>query len=358
MQNTRDSVFIIAEAGVNHDGDLAKALELIDVAADAGADAVKFQTFRASHVASRLATKANYQRSMTDAGESQLEMLQKLELGPDAFRTLAAHSARRKVEFLSTPFDLESVSLLREIGVKNFKVGSGDLTNAPLLRSLGRSGLPTFISTGMASLGEIEAALAIFSMGALEREGEAFDPTIPVPLHAHSLLAFRVVLLHCTTEYPAPIEETNLRAMDVLHSAFGLPVGFSDHTKGSEAALAAVARGASVLEKHLTLDKTASGPDHAASLEPDELSNLVRSVRNVEAALGSGRKGPTASEVPNIQVARKSLVAASPIRRGDRFTEVNLTTKRPGNGISALRYYDWIGRIARRDYATDDLIEE
>lgn len=350
--------FVIAEAGVNHNGSLDRALELVNAAADAGADAVKFQTFRADELASRVATKAPYQRLAGDPDEGQLDMLRRLELPAEAFAQLADRCHVRGIAFLSTPFDTRSLETLLELGVPRIKVGSGDLTNAPLLRRLGRCGRPVILSTGMATLGEVEAALAIFAAGALELRGSPFDPPLAfASAEGQAALASRVALLHCTSEYPAPVHDVNLRAMQTLRNAFGLPVGLSDHTEGIAIAIAAVARGARLLEKHFTLDRTDPGPDHAASLEPGELAEMVARLRDVAAALGSGRKIPAETEVGTAAVARKSLVAAAPIKAGTAFSEENLTTKRPGTGVSALRYYEWLGRPALRDYDHDELID-
>lgn len=359
MNESPDSIpFIIAEAGVNHDGRLDRASDLVDAAADAGADAVKFQTFRAKDLASGSATKAEYQQRDGDPDESQLDMLRRLELPPSAFARLADRCRERGIEFLSSPFDEGSLDVLLELGIQRIKVGSGDLTNAPLLRRLGQSDRPVILSTGMATLGEVETALAIFAAGALERQGIPFDPRSALVSKAgRDVLDCHVVLLHCTSEYPAPVHEVNLRAMDTLRAAFDLPVGLSDHTEGIAIAIAAAARGASVLEKHVTLDRTAPGPDHAASLEPRELAEMIARVRDVARALGSGRKIPSASEADTAAAARKSLVTAVPIRAGTPFSEQNMTIKRPGTGISASRYYEWLGRSALRDYDRDELID-
>jgi N,N'-diacetyllegionaminate synthase len=330
MQRTR--VQIIAEAGVNHNGSLERALALVDEAARAGADAVKFQTFRAEQVISRHAPKAEYQQRTTGNAESQLDMVRALELDAAAHRKLVARCRERNLEFLSTPFDLESVALLKELGVARLKIPSGEITNPLLLRAAAATGLPLIISTGMSTLGEIEAALAVVG---------------PAP----------ITLLHCTTEYPAPLVDVNLRAMATMAQAFGLPVGYSDHTEGIAVSVAAVALGAVLIEKHFTLDRNLPGPDHKASLEPRELGELVASIRVVEEALGSPRKAPSPSERKNIAIARKSLVAARPIGAGEPFTRENLTVKRPGNGISPMRYDEYLGRPAARDYEEDELID-
>jgi N-acetylneuraminate synthase len=356
-------VFVIAEAGVNHNGSLDLARQLIDVAADAGADAVKFQTFRSEAVITRSARKAQYQVANTGSDESQLEMVRRLELGLDAHRELMAHARARGVTFLSTPFDLESVQVLVEVlDLPQLKIASGEITNLPLLLAVGRARRPLIVSTGMATLGEIERALGAIAFGAAGAPDAAPTEAAMAAAFANeqgqAFLREQVSLLHCTTEYPAPPEDVNLRAMAAMRSAFGLPVGYSDHTRGVHVSIAAVALGATLIEKHITLDRTMPGPDHRASLEPDELRVMVSGIRDVEAALGSGLKVPAASELKNIAVARKSLVAASAIRCGERFDAVNLTTKRPGTGISAMRYHEFLGRPAWRDFTPDELIDE
>jgi N,N'-diacetyllegionaminate synthase len=341
-------VFVIAEAGVNHNGSLDRALELVDVAAGAGADAVKFQTFRASELASTSAHKARYQEAHTGEGD-QLSMLRSLELDASAHARIFERCAERGIEFMSTPFDPESVALLDGLGMRRFKVPSGEITNPLLLRAVGSCGKPTILSTGMCGLADIEYALAVLA-----------QPHERAPKYssaASSSLMARVTLLHCTTEYPAPLEDVNLRAMSTMRAAFGLPVGYSDHTLGITIPIAAVALGATVIEKHFTLDRSLPGPDQQSSLEPNELGAMVRAIRDVTRALGSGVKAPVASEVPNIAVARRSIVASRPIRGGERFTRENITLKRPGTGISATRWDEIVGVTARRDYAQDELID-
>jgi N,N'-diacetyllegionaminate synthase len=328
---------IVAEAGVNHNGDAALAHRLIDVAADAGADLVKFQTFSADRLVTTTAGKAEYQQRTGGAGESQHAMLRRLELSREMHLELIEHCKARGIRFFSTAFDLESLRLLVDLGADCFKVPSGEITNLPYLRLMGSYGKPVILSTGMCTLGEIEAAL-----GVLEQSGTPRD---------------RITVLHCTTEYPAPMDEVNLRAMLTIRDAFGVKVGYSDHTLGIEVALAAVALGASVIEKHFTLDRTLPGPDHAASLEPAELVALVSGIRNIERALGSVHKAPAPSEVRNKSVARRSLVAACAIRAGEVFTEANLAVKRPGTGISPMSWDQVIGRKAPRDFRADELIE-
>ena len=331
------SVLVIAEAGVNHNGDPALAGQLVAVAAEAGADLVKFQTFAADRLVTAYAGKAGYQRDSATAGESQQAMLRRLELTRAAHEELIAASARHGIGFLSTPFDLESIELLVELGIRLFKVPSGEITNLPYLRRIGSFGKPVILSTGMASLAEIEDAL-----NTLERSG--------TPLG-------RITVLHCTTDYPTAMADVNLRAMLTIRDAFGVQVGYSDHTPGIEVAIAAVALGAVVIEKHVTLDRTLPGPDHKASLEPGELRLMVAAIRNVERALGSPHKRPTDIELQNRAVARKSLVAARAIRAGEAFNESNLAVKRPGTGVSPMRWDDVLGRIAGRDFAPDELIE-
>lgn len=328
------SVFVIAEAGVNHNGSLDLALELVDVAAAAGADAVKFQTFRADALVTGSAGKAAYQQRATGDG-SQLAMLKRLELDESAHRAIAARCAERGIEFMSAPFDHESLDLLVRLDVRRLKLGSGELTNGPLLAAAARTGLPLILSTGMSTLEEVREALQ------LVRDAGSDD----------------VTLLHCTSEYPAPPDEVNLRAMATMRDALGVPVGYSDHTVGITVALAAVAMGASVIEKHFTTDRSLSGPDHRASLEPTELAELVATARTVEAALGDGVKRPSPSELPNLAVARKSIVAATSIGRGEPFTEGNLTVKRPGAGISPMRMPRILAQRASRAYEPDELLD-
>jgi N-acetylneuraminate synthase len=359
-QKNKQSVYIIAEAGVNHNGNIEMAKQLIDVAAGAGADAVKFQTFTAANVISQGAPKADYQKVATEAAESQLEMVRRLELDQDAHEALFTYCRGRNLEFMSTPFDDDSVDLLVKLGVSLLKVSSGEITNAPLLLKMAVTGLPLIMSTGMSTLGEVEAALGVLAFGYLGWEEKpsksGFQRALGKP-EGLRILRERVILLHCTSEYPAAFMDVNLRAMDTLAGAFGLPVGYSDHTPGIAISIAAAARGAVVIEKHFTLDKFLPGPDHQASLEPAELTAMVRGIRLIEAALGSPRKLPAASELKNRQMARKSLVAARYIRKGEYFSEDNLTSKRPGNGISPLSYWEWIGKVAERDYQPDEIIQ-
>ena len=328
---------IIAEAGVNHNGDLLMAKRLVDVAADAGADVVKFQTFIADRLVTTTAAKADYQTKTTAGAESQHAMLQRLELTRPMHDELIAHCAQRGIPFFSTGFDLESIDMLVELGLDSFKVPSGELTNLPYLRKIGGYGLPVMMSTGMATLGDVEAALAV-----LEGAGTPRD---------------RITVLHCNTEYPTPMDDVNLRAMVTLRDAFGVAVGYSDHTPGIEVAIGAVALGATVIEKHFTLNRNLPGPDHRASLEPDELRAMVSGIRNIERALGDGIKRPSASEMGNMGKARKSIVASRPIAACDVLSSENLAVKRPGTGISPMRWDEVVGRLAGRAYAADELID-
>ena len=327
---------IIAEAGVNHNGDLDLAKQLINAAADAGADLVKFQTFNANRQVTRTAKKADYQTQTTSSTESQHAMLRRLELTEEMHHQLIAHCLTQNIGFLSTGFDIESVDLLVSLGQECFKIPSGEITNLPYLGHIGQLSKTVILSTGMATLGEIEAAIEV-----LEQTG---TPRV------------KVTVLHCTTEYPTPMNEVNLRAMQSIHAAFDVAVGYSDHTEGIEIAIAAVAMGASVIEKHFTLDRTFPGPDHQASLEPAELKAMVTAIRNIEIALGDGIKRLTPSEARNKPVARKSLVANRAISIGEIFTAENLTTKRPGTGISPMRWDEFVGQAAQKDYHEDELI--
>lgn len=356
-------VLVIAEAGVNHNGDLGRAIALIDVAAQSGADAVKFQTFKSTAVISRRAPKADYQINATGAEESQLDMVRKLELDQAAHHRLADHAKSRGILFISTPFDAGSAEfLVTNLDVPLIKIPSGEITNAPFLLYLARLGRPIIMSTGMSMLSEIEDALGVLAygmgVGSGSPPGRAAFRNAFLSKQGITLLRERVTLLHCTTEYPAPFDEVNLRAMDTLSAAFGLRVGFSDHTPGIAIPLAAVARGACVIEKHFTLDRTLPGPDHRASLEPDELADMVAGVRQVAVALGDGRKIPTPSEVKNIAIARRSLVAERAVAAGERWTDNNITCKRPGAGRSPFDYWSVLDRCANRNYVADELIDD
>jgi len=333
------AVYIIAEAGVNHNGSLERAKEMIDVAASTGVDAVKFQTFIAESLVTRTAAKADYQQQATDAAESQFEMLKKLELSLSDFEELKARCEEQGVDFLSTPFDLVTIDMLVDLGVDKWKLPSGELTNLLYLRKIGALKQEVILSTGMANVDEVSAAVSVLESSGVRRE--------------------QLTLLHCNSEYPTPMHDVNLRAMQTLESAFpGLKgVGYSDHTLGIEVPIAAVAMGASVIEKHFTLDRTLPGPDHRASLEPDDLKAMVVGIRNIEAALGDGRKEPTESELKNRQIARKSIVAARAIAPGEKFTEENLTVKRPGAGLSPMMWDELIGCNSKSSYQKDGCIE-
>jgi N,N'-diacetyllegionaminate synthase len=328
---------IIAEAGVNHNGDLDLARKLIEAAAAAGADLVKFQTFNANRMVTRGAKKADYQNKTTDSQESQHEMLRRLELSPAMHQELVAHCAQSDIGFFSTGFDNESIDLLLSLGQDHFKIPSGEITNLPYLQHVGRLGKAVILSTGMSTLGDIEAAIGVLEQAGTPRTN--------------------ITVLHCTTEYPTPMAEVNLRAMQSIQAAFCVAVGYSDHTPGIEVAVAAVAMGAIVIEKHLTLDHELPGPDHKASLEPDEFKAMVTAIRNIEAALGDGVKRLTASELRNKPIARKSLVSNRSIKAGELFSAENITAKRPGTGISPMRWDEVMGRRASRDYSADELIE-
>jgi N,N'-diacetyllegionaminate synthase len=329
-----EPVFVIAEAGVNHNGDVALARHLVDAAAECGADAVKFQTFNVDALLTREAPKARYQLETTGGRESQREMLARLELGADRLAELRDRAAKHGLVFFSTPFDEASADALEALDVALFKVPSGEITNLPLLRHVAAKGRPIIVSTGMASLDEVEEALA-----AIRAAG---DPPVAV--------------LHCLSAYPAPAGEVNLRAMDSLAARFGCPVGFSDHTLGIEVAVAAVARGAAIIEKHLTLDKSLPGPDHRASLDPAEFGAMVKAIRVVESALGDGVKRAMPSELDTRRVARKSLVAARALKAGERVAAGDLLSKRPGTGISPAELPRVVGLRLTRDIAADEVI--
>ena len=355
-----DRTFVIAEAGVNHNGSIELALRLIDVAAEAGADAVKFQTFKAERLVTASALKAEYQLRNTQRSESQLDMLQKLELSPDDHQVLSQHCRQRGIRFMSTPFDVQSLELVATLDMPAIKIASGDITCAPLLLHAARLRRPLIVSTGMSNLAEIEQALGVVAFGLTsdrEPTGQHDFDRAYRSIEGQSAIKQYVTLLHCVTQYPAPPEAVHLRAMDTMAAAFGLPVGYSDHTSGIEVALAAVARGASMIEKHFTLDRSLPGPDHAASLEPEQLTLLIHSIRIIEQALGSGLKAAVPQEVDNRVIARRSVVAARTIRKGERLTSDMLTCKRPGSGVSPMEMWSLIDRPASRDFAIDDLIE-
>lgn len=330
------SITIIAEAGVNHNGSMELAKRMIEQAKDAGADYIKFQTFQPEKLVSRYADKAEYQKETTGGQESQLDMLKKLALTQENFIELKEYCGKVGIGFLSTPFDLDSIEFLEKLGMDFWKIPSGEITNLPYLIWIAQTGRPIVMSTGMCGMEEIAEALTW-----LKKSG-----------------AGEITLLHCNTQYPTPMGDVNLRAMDVLRQRFHLPVGYSDHTQGIEVPIGAAALGAVVLEKHFTLDKSMEGPDHRASLEPGELKAMVSAVRNIEKALGNADKEPTPSEMGNRDVARKSIVAKVHIQQGQIFSEENLTVKRPGNGISPMHWYDLLGKQAGRDYVEDEVIDK
>jgi len=332
-----NKTFIIAEAGVNHNGNIEIAKKMIEVAKQCGADAIKFQTFKSEQVISKYAPKAEYQKQTTGEIDSQLEMVKKLELSFDDFIALKEYCDELNIMFLSTPFDFESIDFLYNLGLEIFKIPSGEITNLPYLEKIGKLGKKVILSTGMADLGEIEDALDILISCGTRKED--------------------IIVLHCNTEYPTPYEDVNLLAMLTIKEAFKVKVGYSDHTLGIEVPIAAVALGASVIEKHFTLDKNLEGPDHKASLEPHELKAMIDAIRNIEKSLGDGIKKPSKSELKNKYIARKSIVAKKEIKKGEIFTEDNITIKRPGNGISPMRRYEVLGKVASRDYKEDELIE-
>ena len=327
-------IIIIAEAGVNHNGNVEIAKKMVLTAKKAGADYIKFQTFCPEKLVSKSAEKADYQKQNTIAQESQLEMLQQLALTQDDFFELKEYCKRKEIGFLSTPFDLDSLHFLDSLDMDFWKLPSGEITNLPYLLEIAKTGKPVVMSTGMCELEEIKEAVDYLRRAGTEK----------------------IILLHCNTEYPTPMEDVNLKAMQDIKDSLGLPVGYSDHTQGIEVPIAAAAMGACVLEKHFTLDRTMSGPDHRASLEPKELQSMVAAVRNIEKAMGNGKKEPSQSERKNIGAVRKSIVAKCKIKKGEIFSEENLTTKRPGTGISPLKWFELIGQRAKRDYETDQLI--
>lgn len=360
--SVQKKTIIIAEAGVNHNGSLQRALDMVDVAAEAGADIIKFQTFKAEEVVSRHAPKADYQTRTTGNSESQLEMAIKLELDDAAHLSLIRRCEERGIKFLSSPFDMRSLEFLaHNLQLQCIKIGSGEITNFPFLLAAARMGKDIILSSGMSTLGEIEAALGVIAYGYtctdiptgnLDVFRDAFSS-----IEGQSALRKHVSLLHCTTEYPADVADVNLKAMDTMREAFGLPVGLSDHTLGIAIPIAAVARGALIIEKHFTLNKNLEGPDHTASLDPEQLAAMVSSIRAVETALGCGVKYPTRAEKKNLPIVRRSLTAARTIEKGEIFTPENLTTKRPGTGVSAMHYWGYLGAIADRAYQKDELIE-
>ncbi len=329
--------FIIAEAGVNYNGSIDIAKKLISIAKEIGADAVKFQTFKAERLVCKSARKAEYQKNTTDADESQFDMIKRLELNEDAHRELICYCKNKNIIFLSTPFDLESIDLLNNLGLEIFKIPSGEITNLPYIRKIGRLKKKVILSTGMADLEEIGNAINVLTEYGTRKED--------------------ITVLHCNTEYPTPFEDVNLLAMLSIRDAFKVAVGYSDHTVGIEISIAAVALGATVIEKHFTLDKNMEGPDHKASLEPHELKAMVRAIRNIEKAMGDGIKKPSTSEIKNKLIVRKSIVAAKEIKKGEVLSEETLAVKRPGNGMSPLEWDRVIGKRAKRNFTEDEMIE-
>lgn len=328
------SVYIIAEAGVNHNGSFDLACRLVDAAKGAGVDCIKFQTFKSENLVSRTAQKAEYQKETT-GDSSQRDMLKKLELSFADFLRLKEYCDIKRIDFLSTPFDFDSIDFLNSIDMPFWKIPSGEVTNLPYLLTLAKTGKPVVMSTGMCTLQEIRDAIDVLSANGTKE----------------------IKLLHCNTEYPTPFEDVNLKAMEMMRNEFHLDVGYSDHTKGIEVPIAAVALGATIIEKHFTLDRNMEGPDHKASLEPQELADMVKCIRNIEKAIGNGEKTPSPSEKKNITVARKSIVAKTKIKTGDIFTEQNITAKRPGTGLSPMKWFEVLGKTALRDFEEDELIE-
>ncbi|MDK2821975.1 MAG: N,N-diacetyllegionaminate synthase [Clostridia bacterium] len=328
-------VYIIAEAGVNHNGDIELAKKMVDEAKRAGADCIKFQTFIAEKIVSKNAVKAEYQCKKAAEDESQLEMIKKLQLSFVEFKELYDYCQQKEIDFLSTPFDLESIDFLAGLGMDRWKIPSGEITNLPYLLRIARYKKPVILSTGMSTVEETRAAVEVLKKTGIED----------------------ITLLHCNTEYPTPYEDVNLKAIVSMRKLFKLPVGYSDHTLGIEVPVAAVALGAPVIEKHFTLDKTLPGPDHKASLEPEELREMVQAIRNIEKAMGDGVKKPSPSEIKNMCVVRKSIVAKRSIKKGEVFTEENITVKRPGSGISPMRWFEVLGKVAKKDFLEDEMIE-
>ncbi len=355
------STFVIAEAGVNHNGQLDLAMKLIDVAADAGADAVKFQTFKAEKLAMESAAMARYQKQNIGRDEPQVDMLRRLELAPEDHAVLVEHCAERKIEFLSSPFDNDSVRFLcGELGLKTIKIPSGELTNAPYLYAIATFGVDVILSTGMADMSEIRDALDVLAYGLLgggaPKGGDAVKGASQTP-EGRDVLARKVTLLHCTSEYPAPLDTINLKAMDTLSDAFCVAVGLSDHSEGTAVPIAAVARGAVVIEKHITLDRTLAGPDHKASIEPGELARMVKGIRDVEMALGTGDKVPYAQELENRAIVRKGLFCARDIAAGELFGPNDFLVRRPEQGASPMRYWDLLGTPAARAYVKGEAVD-
>jgi len=330
------STIIIAEAGVNHNGSIELAEKLIDVAAEAGADFVKFQTFKAETLVTQTTDKAEYQKELTGADETQFEMIKKLELDKEAHEELMDYCEQKDIKFLSTAFDHGSIELLANLDIPLFKIPSGEITNLPYLRHIGKMEKPIIMSTGMSTLDEVRNALNVLIESGAKKE--------------------KITILHCNTEYPTPMKDVNLKAMLTIKDELGVNIGYSDHTLGIEVSIAAVVMGAAVIEKHFTLDRNMPGPDHRASLEPHELKEMVNAIRNIEKAMGNGIKVPSTSEIKNMPTARKSIIAKNPIKKGEKFSENNLTVKRPGTGISPMEWDDIVGKPSNCNYEMDDLI--
>lgn len=336
--STRKNVVIIAEAGVNHNGSLKLARKLIDKASEAKADFIKFQTFKAESITTKLAKKANYQISKSKKNETQFQMLKKLELSENSLIKIFEYCKFRKIKMLSSPFDIESFNFLKNFNMEYIKIPSGEITNLPLLEKIGNYRRKIILSTGMSNISDIRKAINVLNVSGTSKN--------------------RITLLHCNTEYPTPFEDTNLNAIKTLQKKFKLDVGYSDHTIGIEASIAAVAVGAKIIEKHFTLDKKSEGPDHASSLEPTELITMIKGIRNIEVAMGSGEKKPSSSEIKNIKIARKSIVAKKNISINELFTDKNLTVKRPAIGISPMKWHEVIGKKAKINYRPDDIIKK
>jgi len=359
---TSNSTYIIAEAGVNHNGSRDMAFQLVDIAVDAGVDAIKFQTFKAENLVTKKADKANYQKQTTETDESQFSMLKRLELSYDVHHELAAYCKTKGIQFLSTAFDSEGLYfLVNDLRISMLKISSGDITNGPFLLEHAKTGCDLILSTGMSTLGEIEDALGIIAFGLMcdndnKKPSRRLFQEAYLSVKGQQLLRKKVTLLHCTTEYPAPPEEINLNTIMAMRNAFGLRTGYSDHSNGLTVPIAVATLGASLIEKHFTLDKRLPGPDHKASLSSEELGEMVDAIRLVELVMGNGVKGPTSSELKNRNVARKSLVAKSNIEKGEKFSEDNLDIKRPGTGRSPMEYWDILGENSQKDYHVDEVI--
>lgn len=360
-----NKVFIIAEAGVNHNGSEKLAFKLIDAAIEAGADAVKFQTFKTKNIITKHAEKAEYQKQATGEDESQYSMIKKLELPYESHYRLKEYCEKNNILFMSTAFDHESLKfLVNEIKVDILKISSGEITNGPLLLAHAQTGKDIILSTGMATLSEIEDALGVIAFGFINPKATHQKCSLQAFQEAYAskegwrLLKAKLTLLHCTTEYPAPFEDINLKAMKTMNKAFKLDVGYSDHSRGITVPIAASTLGAKVIEKHFTIDKSLDGPDHQASLDPSELKDMVSAIRIVEKVMGTGIKAPVASEIKNKNIARKSLVAAEKIKKGDKYTHHNISCKRPGNGISPMKYWDFLSKKAKLEYSKDSFLYE